>query len=926
MNIDYLTDIGLKSFISIDVETTGLNIYNDRIIEISACKYINGKLDSTFSQLINPNKKLSPFIENLTGIKNNDLIDKPVFNEIGSMFVDFIKDFPIVGHNIMFDLKFINQAMENKYNMLRNNFICDTYYLSRIFLFYVESFKLTSLCDCFNIEIGKSHRAEDDAINSAKLFFEILNVIDNVELSSLSNLNVCARNIEVLNKKLIANILERKLRLENLSNNTFYDNKIPQSFKYSFQKKDNTKDNITLEEVFSNNGLLKNAIKGYENRENQYNFAVDCMKNIDESSVLIAEADTGIGKTFSYIIASLLNARKNKILISSSTHNLQNQLFYKDIPFIAKILKINIKAILAKGMNNYLCKNRFNTVMEKVCELFTFEETLEYMSLIIWSQLTKTGDISECNSFKIKNNQKIWNLVKYESESCMIAPSEHFNECFYQIMVEETKTCNILIVNHALLASSLVTNETFINDNTECIIDESHKFAENCREQLRSATSKSIIIMLYNSFTVFMDKAINRYKLNENILNDYNIIKDKIIQYIEAFDDFSNDCASSLVENKNNYNRIDIRYSIKRRAINGITIEPNTLVDSFKKITSLIDLFVEDLINKIQFSKYESSNLKIIFSKFKDFQYNLNLNLGDNDYINWMSLRFRNDTIHSISFNSAPFYITKSIKKLLNRFNSALFCSATLTINGDFDYFLNELGLEKHMIDKKIICKHYSSDFHLNDQTKLFIMKSNFDINSNEYYSYVSNMILEFSQKLNKRMLVLCTSYSQINNFRNFFKNKTLKNLNRYLFQDTTTSKQILLRRYLDNPDSVLFGTNTFWEGIDLPNDKLEILLITKIPFSNPHAPIVEAKIDYYQSIGMNSFNDFQLPESILKLRQGIGRLIRTQNDAGICILSDPRLLNKRYGNTIIDCLNLNPIIFYDFNSVLVESKKFLGS
>ena len=133
-------------------------------------------------------------------------------------------------------------------------------------------------------------------------------------------------------------------------------------------------------------------------------------------------------------------------------------------------------------------------------------------------------------------------------------------------------------------------------------------------------------------------------------------------------------------------------------------------------------------------------------------------------------------------------------------------------------------------------------------------------------------------------------------------------------------------RDKVNNSDSVLFGTNTFWEGIDLPEDKLEILLITKLPFSNPNAPIVQAKIDYYQSLGMSSFNDFQLPEAILKLRQGMGRLIRSQNDMGVCILTDPRLLNKRYGNIILESINLNPIIFNDDNLVLLESKKFLGS
>ncbi len=927
MKKEFFFDLGLKTFIAIDVETTGLNIYNDKIIEISACKYIDGKLNSTFSKLINPHQTISPFIENLTGIKNKDLINKPTFSEISSEFVDFVKDYPIVGHNIMFDLKFINQSLKKQYDLLSNNYICDTYYLSKIFLFYSESFKLTSLCDNFNIEIHTSHRAEDDAKNSAELFIEILKILMSIDAKFLSIINICSRYVRVLNKKLISELLKIKLNTNSIQNNDFYLDKVPQKFVYNYSSKENSNIDVSLENVFSNDGLLASLIPNYDFRKNQYSLAEDYAKNIVESAVMVAEADTGIGKTFSYIAASLLRRKQNKVVISSSTHNLQNQLFYKDIPLISKALNIEVKATISKGMNNYLCKQRLNKFIDIFKDVLDESEVFEFMSLLVWSELTQTGDISECNSFKVKNNHKIWNYVKYESESCMFATKNHTEDCFYQIMINEARKSNILVVNHALLATSLEKNESFISEEAECIIDEAHKFAETCRDQLTRTSSKNMFDSIYSDLDVFFNKINKKYHLDKNILNDFINIKEASLLFIKNFNDFSSECLQQISLRKKSLgsNFIDIRYTFNNNFNNNFSLPPNNLCSECEKIVNLVEKLIDDLLTNSIFSKSECLNLKIFLSKFSEFKSNLQLNLNQNDYINWLTVNSYNN-YNVVSFNSSPFYITRSIKTLINKFNSLLFCSATLSVNNDFDYFLNELGIEEYSIDKKIVCKHYHSNFHLNDQTKLFVMKSNFDINNEEYYNRLSNLIFKFSESLNKRMLVLCTSYSQIINFKKNIQNKSFKNFSKYLFQEKTSSKQILLKQYLNNSDSVLFGTNTFWEGIDLPEDKLEILLITKLPFSNPNAPIVQAKIDYYQSLGMSSFNDFQLPEAILKLRQGMGRLIRSQNDMGVCILTDPRLLNKRYGNIILESINLNPIIFNDDNLVLLESKKFLGS
>jgi len=262
---------------------------------------------------------------------------------------------------------------------------------------------------------------------------------------------------------------------------------------------------------------------------------------------------------------------------------------------------------------------------------------------------------------------------------------------------------------------------------------------------------------------------------------------------------------------------------------------------------------------------------------------------------------------------------------MVSKFKSIILCSATLTVNDEFSFFINEIGLDNFSLEKETSFKKYPSNFYCNDQTKLFVLNSNLEVNSYDHFSTLFDLIVKISTSINKRMLILCTAYSQIKMFEKIYKNSGIYNL-KILFQDTTSSKQILLNNYLNNDGSILFGTNTFWEGVDLPSDKLEILLIPKLPFSSPSNPIVESKMNYYNGMGMSSFMEYQLPEAILRLKQGIGRLIRSQEDMGVCILGDPRILKKQYGQIILDSINLDLVEFSENDTVVEKTKFFLGT
>jgi len=313
--------------------------------------------------------------------------------------------------------------------------------------------------------------------------------------------------------------------------------------------------------------------------------------------------------------------------------------------------------------------------------------------------------------------------------------------------------------------------------------------------------------------------------------------------------------------------------------------------------------------------------MSIIKSRFEELDNSLNnIFMSSKNQIKWISAYINNNKISLFSFNSVPLQIEEVFGFFYKKFSSIILTSATLTVDDSFDFILNEIGINSLFSEKSFKTKRFLSPFFLKDQTKLFINSSNENVDSDGYNLELKNMILDIRRKVSKRTLVLCTSYKQILNFKNM-----LSNFENIYFQDKTTSKEILLKNYLSNKNSILFGTASFWEGIDLPNDKLEILVILKVPFSNPYNPIVEAKIAQFREKNMDPFINYQLSEAILKLKQGFGRLIRHQNDTGVCIIADTRILNKSYGQIILDSLPADYTRFNSSEYVVNEIDKFLG-
>jgi len=914
-----LNSIYLDRFVAIDVETTGLDFKTDEIIEVSAVKYEFGKVVDSFTKLVKPNKLIPPFITNLTGIKNSDVLNEKFFLDIASDFISFIDNLPLVGHNIDFDLKFLHKSFSKTYNIFEHNYICDTYLLSKIFYYSSNSFKLESLCNDFNIATGNSHRAEDDAKSSGDLFLKLLERVFIYDLNTINDIYKCYKDTMYINKNLFFHLINNKIDInESNHKNIIIDNNYNSN---SFEYKSKSNKKLNFEEIYIEDGILDSKITNYEFRASQYEFSKNVMKSFDNNSIFVAEAETGLGKSYGYLVPAMLNSYDNKILLSTSTHNLQEQLFHKDIPSLSKALDISIKASLVKGMKNYICIKRFERIMKNLDSL-NDNDIYELLSLMIWIKNTKTGDISECNSFQIDRLFHLWDLINYDYQFCSFHKNDN-NKCFYNKLKEEVQKSNLLVINHSLLATIYNKEESLFEDFNLCVIDEGHKITENCRMHLKEFISSKYISGLYNSTITLIDKVLSQNYESESYSNLGNFktkIELEFQNFIESYREITIDFADDLLVSKLQFNgKHDIRFKLSEEN----KVDFSCFLEKFLVFKNHLELFY-NLLEKndsITLSRIQKLDMSITRSRFEELDNSLNnIFMISKNQIKWISAYVNNNKILSFSFNSVPLLIEEVFGFFYKKFSSIILTSATLTVDDSFDFILNEIGINNLFSEKSLKTKRFLSPFFLKDQTKLFINNSNEIVDSDGYNLDLKNMILDIRKKISKRTLVLCTSYKQILNFKNL-----LSNFENTYFQDKTTSKEILLKNYLSNKNSILFGTSSFWEGVDLPNDKLEILVILKVPFSNPYNPIVEAKIEQFREKNIDPFINYQLSEAILKLKQGFGRLIRHQNDIGVCIIADTRILNKSYGQIILDSL---PVDYTRYNSpeyVVNEIDKFLG-
>ena len=938
---DLLSCLRLDSFIAFDFETTGLQVETDRPIEVAAILFKDGKPSDRYSTLINPMIPISDMIADITGITNEMVSSAPKESEVVDELFDFIGNSPIVAHNTPFDVSFL-QAMAERH---KKDFVERQYYdtltLSRAFLFFQPAHNLSAVSEFFNLSSEGAHRAEKDTENCGEVFVEIVHEIASYGLDVISNIVSFLQPFDVYNKDLFIN-LANHLASKGEMKNGLVSSKIdkPSTENIFFHESSEHLSSTNSDDVFGEDGMLSKTLNSYEHRSNQILFS-DYVDGITSSpgGIGVVEAGTGLGKSMAYLYPAIKythdESDRGPIILSCYTKHLQDQLFNNDLPKITKATNAEVRAVVMKGRNNYICKTRLNWLIKSADKMLDGNEAMNLLPLLVWLEHTTSGDLDECPGFSNGFTFRLMGMVQSERGFCTSSICSSNDGCFFGPLRRIAFQANLIIVNHALLISdgqSKIEGEEgqgFLPEYNAVIIDEAHNLPKAAYQQLTLTLDQRSLNYALDRIDPKHSHSVrwnNKIRALAGLHPQFELSRSSLTNYVEnargSIKSFFDKMTSYAIHHFDK----DAKYSTKiilndlEEYFTPLDSELNALKKSIHDIRNHLRKIREDLLD-IDETKEDFLELHQLFDRGEGSLTEMIVLIDaitanqNKDYVYWYEGVFKmvsGSTQLIVTVNMSPVEPGNDLAKSIFKPNDyCILTSATLRTNLSFDYFLNRVGLNSFEFDD-ISSKVFESPFSYSDQVTYY----QYSGNDGQRPDIIAKTILHCHKKFNKRMMVLFTSRAQLDNTHQILKQISRSEHLPIFAQKRQTSRLGLIRGMGQVSNGILLGTNAFWEGVDLPGDLLEILIIIKMPFDVPTEPTVKAYGSMVESQGGNSFMDYALPESVIRFRQGFGRLIRTQYDDGIFIVMDDRIINKRYGIAFSETIPVQMQVFQRFNDI----------
>ncbi|MDY4011792.1 MAG: ATP-dependent DNA helicase [Fusobacterium gastrosuis] len=697
-------------------------------------------------------------------------------------------------------------------------------------------------------------------------------------------------------------------------------------------------DKIDIAPFFKKEGVLAKSIKNFEYREEQKSMALSVQRGINENKKIIVEAGTGTGKTLAYLIPAIKWAIQNqkKIIIATNTINLQEQLLYKDIPIVRSIIDEKFSYALVKGRNNYLCKRLFNEVSIKGnvdLDLFGSESKEQLEHILKWGNKTETGDKSEL-PFEV--NSDIWELVQSTTELCIGKKCPHRKQCFYMRTRREKIDANVLIANHHLFFADLnvrantdFDSEYLILPKYDMVIfDEAHNIESVARSYFSMEISKFSFNRLVNRIFSKSNKRKQKPALNRleesvdrtNLENSgiYDLTLENIKDSIQVLQIVAEEYFEELRKvfdngNENGVKKVLTSYEMKKsNFLESSREKKEKFQNLLKDFMNLLETFL-NLLDGEKDKNPDIINFKNhinIYKAFIDSFLFIN-NLSEEEYIYWIDINAKRT---NVVLTATPLNIAKRLNtSLFENINRLVFASATLTADRNFNYFKKSIGLLEEECIEEII----DSPFNYDEQMKVYIPTNIQDSDKLDlFYEDAANFILSILLKTQGKAFILFTSYTMLNQVYYSIKNELLEN-NFEIFLHGEKPRSQLITEFKKAINPILFGTTSFWEGVDVQGDNLSNVIIVKLPFLVPTDPIVSAISKKIEEEGGNSFFDYQLPEALIKFKQGIGRLIRNKTDKGNIFILDNRMIKKNYGVSFINAIPTKKLKILTKNEII---------
>lgn len=909
-----------NTLVALDIETTGLESQNDKIIEIGAVRFSGSEIQEEFNSLINPGKPIPPFISQLTGITDAMVRKAPPVEEVIDQLIDFVKDAPVVGHNVKFDLSFLK-----KQGALKSNKTIDTYEMAAVILPTEGRYNLRALGQSLSVPMKATHRALDDTKVTQAIYHLMYQIILEQPLGLLSEIVRLGKNITWDGYLPFLWALGEKQSTSQSIDTQEYQNPLlikPPLREVAPLQPNTSIKGLDLEEVSSilePGGPFHESFPEYEHRSEQIEMLKAAARAISEGRHYLIEAGTGIGKSLAYLIPSALWAVQNqqRVVISTNTINLQDQLITKDIPLLLETLDLKCKASVLKGRSNYLCPHHLETLRKSKPK--NADEMRVLGKILVWLETSQTGDRGEIN-LNGPQERRIWNRISAEHEDCSTEGclKRTGGRCPFYRARQAAHSSHLIVVNHALLLADVATGNRVLPEYDTLVIDEAHHLERATTNALSFYTSQT---NLRRSLKALGDqkKGILSWviSLGQNTLSpsDYGALNqitqsiidrsfktesrmDEVFRIINTFLERKRGGKpvgrytqqvriQSSTRLQPDWEEIEAAWDQARQSLHGLLEDIQKLWESISEILQADqsdEKQYEPILNEL---REASRELYETYENIDDLVFE-----PDPNMIYWVESHPQRP---AVAIQAAPLHIGDLMERYIwFEKRAVILTSATLTTAGSFDYVRSRLQAD----DAEELA--LGSPFDYQNAALLYLVDDipePADIRGHQMS--INRGLIDLCKATGGRTLVLFTSYSQLQ--------KTAKAISRPLSQEgiivyeqgSGPSPHTLLKSFQQAEQSVLLGTRAFWEGVDIPGQDLSVLVIAKLPFQVPSDPVVAARAETYQE----SFQEYMLPEAILSFRQGFGRLIRSKKDVGVIAVFDNRLLNKKYGSLFLSSL-----------------------
>ena len=914
-----MTDEGLSPsvFVALDLETTGLNSERDAITEIGAVKFQGKDTLETFQTLVNPYREIPAEVRRLTGISQKSVDRAPPFSAVAGQLRDFIGPHPIVGHNIPFDISFLT-----RHGLELSNPLYDTRDLASILMPSFNDYSLSGLAGELGAEHARPHRALDDARATHGVFVSLIDRLGDLDGAAVAYIGHLASRarwpIGRLFKAATGAVLSGSdtgltgLDMHGLAKRLGRPDRLVKA-----NENIETPATDDLAAFLGPNSLFARAFDGFEHRPQQVEMMRAVADAFEANEHLIVEAGTGVGKSMAYLLPAVLRSLRSgeRVVISTNTINLQEQLLNKDIPALVGVLERGgiipegeFRVAPLKGRANYLCLRRWDQLGRG--DNLSSDDTRLLGKTLVWLRSTETGDRAEINL--AGRDAVVWNrLSAGEKRQCPGTRGE--GPCFLRAARDRAEGAHVVVVNHALLLSDLAMGGGLLPDYRHLIVDEAHHLEEEATRQMGFSVPQGRLGEALDTLARLLTEArvllrTTGPQRGEELVADLEsrLIKrvkdswDKLWNVLDGFlDSHQGDGGDQPMlritrstRSQPGWSEVELAWENVDVVLSDATSRVDTLRRSVEAAPSGGPLDPGDLT-------LELTTWLEDLSEMQDRLKSLLVAPSEELRIDWMARlqEGRGDPSgrsYNLALHSAPLDVGQDLEtELFSNKDSVILTSATLSTQGTFDYIRQRVGLAD---GKELLV---GSPFDYRKAALLLLPEDMPPPDSWPYQSAMEELLSSLARRLGGHTLVLFTSHSALRGAAQGLRPALEAEGIRVLAQGVDGSPKQIVRSFGADPSAVILGTSSFWEGVDLSGGILKALVLARLPFHVPTEPIFAARSDHYE----DPFHQYALPQAVLRFRQGFGRLIRGSQDRGCIVTMDSRITSRAYGKAFLDSL-----------------------